>query len=170
MAATDAMATFEDALGALDVTLTRTDADDFDEALSAVVEPPAVGAPLPFEGVSLADADVTVDPTTADLQAAQTGVTAAAFAIAEYGTLFLAADPAGTEPVSLYPATHVAVVAASDVYPTSDAAFERLADEFAAGTTTGILATGASATADMGELVTGVHGPGEVHVVVLEDR
>ncbi|MFB6268738.1 MAG: lactate utilization protein C, partial [Halobacterium sp.] len=33
-----------------------------------------------------------------------------------------------------------------------------------------VLATGASATADMGEIVTGVHGPQSVHAVVITDR
>jgi len=33
-----------------------------------------------------------------------------------------------------------------------------------------ILATGPSATADMGDLVLGAHGPRAVHALLLEDR
>ncbi|MFW5973924.1 MAG: LUD domain-containing protein, partial [Natrialbaceae archaeon] len=61
-------------------------------------------------------------------------------------------------------------VAASDLAGSMKAAYERLAEEFATGRDTQVLATGPSATADMGTLVQGVHGPHEVHVVVLEDR
>jgi L-lactate dehydrogenase complex protein LldG len=32
-----------------------------------------------------------------------------------------------------------------------------------------VLATGPSATADMGELVLGAHGPESVHVVILDE-
>ncbi|MFW5900663.1 MAG: LUD domain-containing protein, partial [Halodesulfurarchaeum sp.] len=48
--------------------------------------------------------------------------------------------------------------------------FERLEAEFTAGDLSGILATGPSATADMGATVHGVHGPSEVHVIVVTDR
>ncbi|MFB6362014.1 MAG: LUD domain-containing protein, partial [Halobacteriales archaeon] len=44
-----------------------------------------------------------------------------------------------------------------------------LAGEFDAGRRSAVLTTGPSATADMGELVTGVHGPGDVHVVAVTD-
>ena len=50
------------------------------------------------------------------------------------------------------------------------AAFDRLAEEFDAGLDSQVLATGPSATGDMGSLVRGVHGPQEVHVAILEDR
>jgi L-lactate dehydrogenase complex protein LldG len=61
-------------------------------------------------------------------------------------------------------------VAASDIEPGVKAAYERLGDAAEAGQDTHVLATGPSATADMGALVEGVHGPHEVHVIVLEDR
>lgn len=169
-ATTETVATFRDALDGLDVGLTRTDAAGFADALAGIVEPPAVGVPLPFAGVSLDGLDVETQPTPADLRAARTGITPARFGVAQWGSLFLAATRDGVEPVSLYPETHVAVLAASDLVGDPTAAFERLAAAFESGQTTGILATGASATADMGELVAGVHGPGAVHVVLLEDR
>jgi L-lactate dehydrogenase complex protein LldG len=97
-------------------------------------------------------------------------VTPAAFAVAEYGSLAIRSRPDGDEPVSLYPERHVAVVAASDVLPDMDAAFERLAASFGRGEDSVVFATGPSATGDMGALVEGVHGPREVHVVVVEDR
>lgn len=73
---------FEDSLRALDVGVTRTDPDGFSAVLGEVSDEPVVGAPLPFEGLSL-PATVETDPTPADLDAARTGVTAAAFAVAD---------------------------------------------------------------------------------------
>jgi L-lactate dehydrogenase complex protein LldG len=161
---------FEDSLADLGATLSRTSAADFPARLDEVVDPPAVGSPLPFEGVSLGGTAVVTEPTPAQLRDATTGVTAAAFAVAEYGTLAVRSTAGGDEPVSLYPERHVAVVRESDVLPDADAAFARLADAFATGDDSVVFATGISGTGDMGEYVEGVHGPREVCVVLLEDR
>ncbi|WP_331713952.1 LUD domain-containing protein [Halobacterium sp. CBA1126] len=72
--------------------------------------------------------------------------------------------------MSLYPRTHVGVVRASDLHADVEATAAWLHDEFDAGRDSAVLATGASATADMGELVHGVHGPQDVHAVVVTDR
>jgi L-lactate dehydrogenase complex protein LldG len=165
-----ATSTFEAALDGIGVGATRTDAAGFADALSEVVEAPAVGTALPFEGVSLADSDVVVDPTPGQLADARTGVTPASFAVADLGSVAVRSRAAGDEPVSLYPPRHVAVVAESDVLPDLPAAFDRLARTFEAGRDSLVFATGASATADMGAMVEGVHGPSEVHVVVVTDR
>jgi L-lactate dehydrogenase complex protein LldG len=161
---------FEASLDSLGVTWTRTVSESFGATVDEAVEAPAVGTPLPFEGVSLADTVVTRDPTAAELDAATTGVTPAEMAIADYGSVVVTPSGIGHEPVSLYPERHVAVVAESDVVADMAAAFERLGEAFAAGNDDAIIATGPSATADMGALVEGAHGPKDVHVVVLEDR
>ena len=146
----------------------RVPAADFADELADLLEPPAVGAHLPFEGVSLPDS-ITADPTPSDLDAAATGVTPARFAVAEYGSVAVQSTTAGDEPASLYPEHHVAVVAASDVVGDMTAGIERMGRIARAGGDA-VLATGPSATADMGALVLGAHGPREVTVVVLEDR
>ena len=146
----------------------RTTADDFAGVVGTLVEPPAVGAPLPFEGVSLPDG-VTTDPTPSNLEAAETGVTAAGFGVADYGSVGIESTPAGDESISLWPGHHVAVLAASDVVADMRTGIERVGEIVNAGGDA-VLATGPSATADMGELVRGAHGPREVSVVVLEDR
>lgn len=165
----DAVGRFERALDELEVSLECVPAADATDRVAAVIEEPAIGVDLPFDGVSLPES-VTTEPTAAELGDARTGVTPATFAIAEYGTVAIESRAAGDEPISLYPAHHVAVVATSDVVPDLGAGFDRLADRFAAGGDSIVFATGRSATADMGDLVHGVHGPGEVTVIVLEDR
>jgi L-lactate dehydrogenase complex protein LldG len=159
--------TFEASLDALDVTRTRTTPDGLEDALAESVVEPVVGAPLPYDDLSLPDW-IPTHPTASELQAARTGVTGVGGGIAEYGTLIVQSNPGGDEPVSLYPVRHVAVVRATDLVRGVPEALEFLGEEFAAGRDSAVFATGMSATGDMGELVRGVHGPREVHVVIVE--
>lgn len=163
---------FEAALDGLGVTWSRTTAEEFADTLATAVVEPAVGAPLSFEDgrLSLSGTDVTLRPTPAQLRGAATGVAAARFGIAEYGTLAIQSRAGGDEPVSLYPERHVAVLRESDIVDGIPEAMERLGAEFDAGHDSAVLATGISATGDMGELVEGVHGPLDVHVIVVTDR
>jgi len=186
---TDHVDTFRDEIFGV-ATLHEAAAAEVADTIADIVETPAVGTPLPFEGVSLPDT-VETDFSPRDLETAKTGVTPARYAIATYGTVVLPSDADGTELASLYPPTHVAVVAASDVLPDMQTAYERLGEDIGGAgvaTTTAtetstdgaetptdppasqILATGPSATADMGTLVEGVHGPDEVHVLLVTDR
>ena len=168
MASTD-VGTFTDSLAALDVSVTRVGPTDAPRAIDEAVVEPAIGAPLEIEGVSLADTVVETELTPRRLHEAETGVTRADRAVAVYGSLLVRSDAAGTEPVSLYPPNHVAVVRESDVLDDVEAAVDRL-DEIFGGGGSAVFATGASSTGDMGALVEGVHGPKHVHVVVVEDR
>jgi len=89
--------------------------------------------------------------------------------IAGLGTVVVQSRRRGDEPVSLFPERHVVVLQASDLRRDLESAFEWLADEFDAGRDSLVFETGPSATGDMGALVQGVHGPSEVHVIVVED-
>ncbi|SFS92001.1 LUD domain-containing protein [Halostagnicola kamekurae] len=160
---------FADSLDAADVSCTRVEAAGFADALADVVEQPAVGVPLGIDGVSLDDTDVETTPTPRHLREAETGVTRV-YGIVNHGTFVIQADEAGAEPVSLYPTTHVGVVCASDLHEDVWETASWLHGEFDAGRDSAVLATGTSATADMGELVSGVHGPQKVHAVVVTDR
>jgi len=135
-------------------------------AIDDRIEPPAVGTELPWEGTTLPDS-VTTEPTPADIEAAATGVTAASLAVADYGSLVLRMDPEGSEPVSLFNDLHIAVLRKEDVVPDMTAAFEYFGEELREHRDSAILATGPSATADMGALVQGAHGPKRVEVLVV---
>ncbi|MFB6136749.1 MAG: LUD domain-containing protein [Halobacteriaceae archaeon] len=167
--------TFAAALDRVGVELTRTDADGAADAVAAAVEGPAVGVPVDLEGVDLAevspagDTSFTLDPMPAEIEAAETGVTGLSLGVADYGSVVVDGDAAGTEPASLFCERHVGVLAASDVVSGIDAAFAELGEHAAAGGSA-VIATGPSATADMGDLVLGAHGPETVHVVLVEDR
>lgn len=167
---TSTLDAFCESLDRLEVGWTRTAAAEFSDVLMEAVEAPVVGAPLPFEGCSLEDAGIPADPTPGQLNAARTGVTAAQLGIANYGTVVLQSAPNATEAVSLFPERHVAVLRASDVVPDMKTAFQGLGSLLREEGASAILATGPSATADMGALVRGAHGPKHVHVIILENR
>lgn len=142
------------------------------EACSALVEAaagdPAVGVPLDVAGASLPDR-VDTDPTTADLHAAHTGVTGASLGVAAYGSVAIEADRRGTEAVSLFVDRHVVVLHEDDLVPDMPEAFTWLGPRAREEDVDVVFATGPSATADMGGLVHGAHGPKEVHVVLLRE-
>lgn len=162
----DVTSAFTDALETRDVTWSRATAGEFESTLDDVIEEPAVGTSLPFEGVSLPET-VAVDPSTDELSEATTGVTAAAFGVADYGSIVLRVDDAGGEPLSLWPERHVAVLDEREILPDMGDAIDRMADGVEAGASF-VVATGPSATADMGALVQGAHGPKAVHAILLE--
>ena len=157
-------------LAGLDVDCERTTAAEFQETLTAHLRSPSVGVPLDGLDVSLSGTDVAIDPTPSALRAAHTGVTPASFAIADYGSIVLPSTTSGLELVSLYTDRHVAVLDEADILPDMDAAFDRFGASFRADAGSEIIATGPSATADMGALVRGAHGPREVHVIIVEDE
>jgi L-lactate dehydrogenase complex protein LldG len=166
----DVLGSFTASLDRLEVGHSRTDTAGFAEALGAVLEKPAVGGALPFEGISLDGTPASRDPTPAEVAAARTGVTAARLGVANYGSVAVSHAHAPGDLASLFPELHVAVLAASDIVPDMEGAFAALGSIFRNEKTSLVLATGPSATADMGALVKGAHGPKRVHVVILEDR
>jgi L-lactate dehydrogenase complex protein LldG len=159
---------FRDSLDRVSAAHSTTRPAEFEAALADVVEAPAVGAPLPFADLSL-PASVETDPLPSDLEAAATGVTAARCAIADYGSVVLESTPDGVEQSSLFPDEHVAVVRAADVHPDMQSTFDALGPLLREGGSA-IVATGPSATADMGDLVLGAHGPERVHVLIVEEE
>lgn len=163
---------FASSLSDHDIDLLEAPAADAPAVLESVLEPPVVGAPLDVVGLSLADlsVDVTTDPTLEELFDANTAITPAVSAIADYGSIVLQGTEDGEEPLSLYPETHVAVVAESTIHEDMASAIGGIAEQIRAGNHSHIVATGPSATADMGELVKGAHGPKAVEVLVVTDR
>lgn len=161
---------FGEQLSVVGASSIRTTADQFPSMVTEAISSPAVGAPLRIDGLTLDDTPVTLDPSPADLVAAETGVTAAFLGIAESGTVAIESTADGDELISLYPHRHVVVVPASRLYDSLDEALSHVAVAFEAGRDSLVFVTGTSATADMGATVEGVHGPGEVIVIIVEDR
>lgn len=99
------------------------------------------------------------------------GITDVHAAIAETGTLVCYADAGHSRGLSLVPPVHVAIVRKSDIVPDLIDFYGRLKGIAGAELSSSMtFITGPSKTADIeGELVVGVHGPGQVHVMVVEN-
>lgn len=143
--------------------------------------------PLEKLGAALTDAGlaVTMPPAGESVGAAageafrracidaDVGVTGADFAVADTGTLVLLARSGSPRTASLLPPVHVAVVDSGRFVPNLPALIEHLRsgvweDGLPSAMT---FITGPSRTADIEQTLSiGVHGPGEVHVVVVESE
>ncbi len=96
------------------------------------------------------------------------GITSADYALANTGTLVMIASPAEARLISLLPPVHIAVIPAACILTSLDELFTIVPDP-ATVTSSMVLITGPSRTADIEQiLVRGVHGPGEIHVVIVD--
>jgi L-lactate dehydrogenase complex protein LldG len=139
--------------------LVRWDVDELDEL--------GVDAPLGDAGVEVAIwrdlEDFREIAGKADI-----GLSTAAWAIAETGTLVLEGGPGMGRTVTLLPPTYVAVVPVERMLRTVPEAIEKYAD-----TSNGLPAnvcfhTGPSRSGDIEmALFVGMHGPGDVHVILV---
>jgi L-lactate dehydrogenase complex protein LldG len=115
----------------------------------------AAGDELSFIGEPLRD-----DP----LFAADAGITGVMAAVAETGSIICSSFPQ----LSLVPPVHIAIVRAEQIVPDFVDVFTHPAEKKPPTQLT--IITGPSKTSDIeGILITGVHGPGVVHVCVVEE-
>jgi len=115
----------------------------------------------------LADSRVAIEPTPDEMVHAAAGVTEAFGGVARTGSVCVDVSYQRTAMVSLLAPLHIAVVSAETIVPRPRDLFssdvlqgKNLARDF-------VLLTGPSATADMGPLVRGVHGPHRLHIIVV---
>jgi L-lactate dehydrogenase complex protein LldG len=105
--------------------------------------------------------------------AATAGITGVEYALAETGSLVAASWTEGAQLASLAPPVHVALYRRTQLVATLDEVLERLrvacATREAAWGRSVVFITGTSRTADIEQiLIRGVHGPGEVHAILVE--
>ena len=92
------------------------------------------------------------------------GVSRALYGLADTGSVVLAASPDEPRARSLLPEAHVSLLAEDRILPGLAELFEALGGELPSALA---IVTGPSRSADIEQqLVVGVHGPGEVHVVL----
>jgi len=95
------------------------------------------------------------------------GITGADYALADTGSLVMLASPQEARLISLMPPVHIAIVEQERLLTGLDELLSILPYP-AEQTSSMVLITGPSRTADIEQiLVRGVHGPGEIHVVVV---
>jgi L-lactate dehydrogenase complex protein LldG len=101
--------------------------------------------------------------------AADLGITSVDWAVAETGTLALCSHPGQGRVVSLLPPNYLAILEPAQIVPDLFDLFARLEDHKHNLPSNVALVTGPSKTGDIElKLTTGVHGPGNVHVLVVE--
>jgi L-lactate dehydrogenase complex protein LldG len=93
------------------------------------------------------------------------GVSEALYGLVDTGSVVLAASPEEPRARSLLPPVHVSLLREDRLLRGLDELFARLADRLPSALA---IVTGPSRSADIEQkLAVGVHGPGEVHVVLL---
>jgi L-lactate dehydrogenase complex protein LldG len=131
-------------------------------ALSAGQGFAEMAAAFQSHGIELVQTKAGFEP----LFTADTGVTDVQAAIAETGSLVCRSGPDRSRGTSLVPPIHIAIVRRSDIIPDLLDLFSRPLGQ----SSNMVLITGPSKTADIeGILITGVHGPRQVHIVLVED-
>ena len=108
------------------------------------------------------------NPDDNTLESAWYGITDAFAGIARTGSVCVAVTDGLGGSASLFSERHIVLVDSTDiVYRPADLL---QSDEITSGgyLNNMVMITGPSATADMGELVKGVHGPGELYIILLE--
>lgn len=101
------------------------------------------------------------------LAAVHIGITQADYALADTGTLVVFSQPGEGRALSLLPPVHIAVLEESRILAGLDELIAR-EPNFPELSSAMIFITGPSRTADIEKtLSVGVHGPGELHVVVV---
>jgi L-lactate dehydrogenase complex protein LldG len=95
------------------------------------------------------------------------GITSADYALADTGTLVMLSSPQEARMVSLLPPAHIAVVPVDRILTGLDELFTVLPHP-AEQSSSMVLITGPSRTADIEQiLVRGVHGPGQITVILV---
>ena len=93
------------------------------------------------------------------------GVSTALYGLADTGSVVLAASPEEPRARSLLPAVHVTLLREDRILPGLDELFAVLGADLPSALA---IVTGPSRSADIEQkLAVGVHGPGEVHVVLV---
>jgi L-lactate dehydrogenase complex protein LldG len=113
------------------------------------------------------DPRVIIQPDSEQMVHSAVGVTEAFAGVARTGSVCIDVNYQWTGVVSLLTPLCIAVVAAENIVPQPRGLFRRDLLNSAGLTRDFVFVTGPSATADMGPLVRGVHGPHRQHVIVV---
>ena len=117
---------------------------------------------------------INLSPRKADKEAyfgSDLGISTVQHLIAETGTVVMATRPDQPRSISLLPPVHIAIARRSQILPDLFDLFDLFSPTADSSNPPACLTliTGPSKTGDIElKLVTGVHGPGEVHVIIVD--
>ncbi len=112
--------------------------------------------------------NVVTNPAKEQISTIRTGVTDAFCGIASTGSVCISVSDNLSGPVSMLSRRHIVVVDSKTIIPRPRNLFSNDYLDGKGLQRSFSIITGPSATADMGPLVRGVHGPGKLHIIILE--
>ena len=136
-------------------------------AASRILFAPPQDLPAELFAELVRDPRVVVDPTAEEWVSTAVGVTEAFAGVSRTGSVCVDVGYQRTGLASLMAPLHIVVVAAETIVPQPRDLFR---DDVLGGkglARSFVFITGPSATADMGPLVRGVHGPHRLHIILL---
>lgn len=132
----------------------------------------AISEPLDLPAELFADLyrlpGIVTGRSKAELATCDVGITDAFAAVARTGSVCVTVDHGYSGAISLLARLHIAIVAAGTIVERPAEVFNPNRFGSRGLTSNFVFITGPSATADMGPLVRGVHGPHKLHVIILE--
>jgi L-lactate dehydrogenase complex protein LldG len=128
--------------------------------------PPETVAPALLAGFFL-NHHVVMHPDGTQLKTVRVGVTDAAYGVASTGSVCVSVTKGLASAISMLTRVHIVLVEARRIVSRPSDLFTRESDRGSCPSGSFTFITGPSATADMGPLVRGVHGPGRLHIIVL---
>ena len=114
------------------------------------------------------NANVITDPDKEQLATVKIGITDAFCGIAATGSVCVSVAQNLTSPASMLTGKHIVIVDGRTIVPRPRDVFSDVFLNNKEISKSFTIITGPSATADMGPLVRGVHGPGKIHIIILE--
>ncbi len=102
------------------------------------------------------------------LASAEAGITDAFAGVARTGSVCVSINSSLSSYISLLPRKHIVLLETKNIAARPRDIFEKYILNKASNNTGWIFISGPSATADMGELVRGVHGPDKLHIILLD--
>ena len=166
----------EEAVGQIETIVKESGATNIVRSAQEVFDQVPVDAALANQGTKVTtvikDHDNPREALREEIRQSGVGITGADYALAETGTLVVLPRKGLSRLVSLVPPVHIALVRAEDLLETLDDLFllRRLEYHQQGGEMGSYLnfITGPSRTADIEmTIVEGVHGPKEVHMIIL---
>lgn len=112
--------------------------------------------------------NIVTTPDAEALASAEVGITDAFAGVARTGSVCVSINTDLSCYISLLPRRHIVVLESRYIFPRPRDIFEQHILKKYTEETGWIFISGPSATADMGELVRGVHGPDELHIILLD--
>ena len=135
---------------------------------------PGLAGRLIHDGYHISSSDVSKDPQErlrqqSSYEGLEVGITGADGLLAESGSVVLVPGRESPRMASLIPDIHIALARTDDVYPSLSHFLSQRPDLVTSGSTM-VVVTGPSRTGDIEQTITlGVHGPRQLHVVLIPD-